>query len=48
MEIFKIINPFNGKVLIHDEFVSEQVSPVLEHVFASLAGKSAPDKSFSN
>jgi hypothetical protein len=47
-EIFKIINPFNGKVLIHDEFVSEQVSPVLEHVFASLAGKSAPDKSFSN
>lgn len=47
-EIFNIIKPFNGKVLIHDEFVSEQVSPVLEHMFATLAGKSAPNKSFEN
>jgi hypothetical protein len=37
-----------GKILIDDAFVAEKVSPVLEGLFASLAGKSAPDNSFEN
>lgn len=48
IDILKIIKPFKGKVLIDDAFVAEIVSPVLESLFASLAGKSAPDKSFEN
>jgi len=37
-DIFHIINPFKGKVLIDDAFVAEKVAPVLESLFASLAG----------
>jgi hypothetical protein len=48
IDILKIIKPFKGKVLIDDAFVAEKVSPVLESLFASLAGKSGPDKSISN
>jgi hypothetical protein len=48
IDIFRIIKPFKGKVLIDDAFVAEKVSPVLESLFASLVGKAKPDKSFYN
>lgn len=47
-EILHIIKPFNGKVFIDDTFVAEKVSPVLESLFASLAGKANPDNPFLN
>jgi hypothetical protein len=48
IDIFHIISSFKGKVVIDDAFVAEKVTPVLECLFASLAGKKAPDKSFLN
>ena len=41
-DILQIIRSFKGKVIIDDLFVSEQVAPVLESLFASLAGKAKP------
>ena len=38
-DILLIIKPFKGKVLIDDTFVAEKVTPVLESLFTSLAGK---------
>jgi hypothetical protein len=45
-EILHILKPHNGKVLIDDAFVAVKVAPVIESLFASLAGKAATDKSF--
>lgn len=47
-DILDIIGPLKGKVIFDDPMVAEHVTPVLESLFASLAGKSAPDKSFLN
>lgn len=47
-EILDIIGPLKGKVIFDDPMVAEHVTPVLESLFASLAGKKAPDKSFLN
>jgi hypothetical protein len=46
--ILQIIKPFKGKILIDDSFVAEKVTPVLESLFATLAGKAKPDKSLLN
>ena len=46
--ILHIIKPFKGQVLVNDAFVAENVAPVLESLFSSLAGKAKPDKSFLN
>jgi hypothetical protein len=48
VDILHIIKPFKGKVLIDDAFVAEKISPILESLFASLAGKSLPDQSFNS
>ena len=47
-DILSIIKPFKGKGLIDDAFVAEKVTPVLESLFTSMAGKVKPDKSFLN
>jgi hypothetical protein len=47
-EILQIIKPYKGKVVINDSFVAEKVTPVLESLFATLAGKAKPDKSLLN
>ena len=47
-DILKIIGPLKGKVIFDDPMVAEHVTPVLESLFASLAGKKAPNKSFLN
>lgn len=47
-DILRLIKPFKGKVLIDDAFVAEKVTPVLESLFTSLAGKAKSDKSFLN
>lgn len=38
-EILDIIGPLKGKVIFDDPMVAEHVTPVLENLFASLAGK---------
>lgn len=47
-DILHIIKPFKGKVIIDDAFVAEKITPVLETLFSSLAGKKSPDKSLLN
>lgn len=47
-DILNIIKPFTGKVIINDAYVAEKVAPVLESLFASLAGKAKPGNSFLN
>jgi hypothetical protein len=41
-DILQIIGPFNGKVIIDDPYVAEQVGPVLKDLMASMAGKAKP------
>lgn len=47
-EILDIIEPLKGSVIYDDPMVAEHVTPVLESLFAALAGKSSPNKSSLN
>ena len=39
-DILKIISPFNGKIIVDDSFVTQEVTPVVEELHKSLASDS--------